>query len=678
MEQVINLIDQLSQKITTLTTKKIPKISFSKKDNEWRRFISQWKPHWEDITWRVKVPNESGESEVHLGFYSAKTSDILNTAIIEVSNEFQSKTDNIIKNENGIRLVWNVNVNDPESIDKVVTAITDIITNFFKHAQKVLFGGKAAITSTAVISKKENTIESVSTTDRESEGIFENLNPIINDEKEEINSTTLLSDFIGYTGKGKYIFDDGNYYDGEWENGHYHGEGYLFFEEGNDYKGSFKKSLFNGFGIRKHLSGDIYSGAFANAFYNGIGELTFADGSLYKGDFVDGKFNGQGIYTFESGAKYSGRWTNDERCGSGTMEYSNGDLYEGDWEFDKKNGHGIMIYNNGDQYKGEWKDGLHHGQGKMTYGEDSLEGADTYEGEWENNLRHGQGKITYNHKALFNFSKYSDYEGEWNDDNHHFGKMTYVNGDVYEGSWSILGPEGNGKMTYDNGDVYEGNWSEGTKHGYGVMNYANKDFYFGYWIKGIRHGNAVSKINGEATMLWENDKPKIEIKWDTCTWDNGNHYEGYCKGNHPHGEGKKTYADGSWRKGEFEEGEFISGKGKIIYKSGDYYEGELKGSQRHGYGEYHFKTGGVLSGNYYEDLRHGRIFYDYDGDGKGYYAEYVYDERKYKEGSVVQLKSGGPKMTVTDVLKKKITCNWLNRGKPYSEEFDEDMLKLIE
>ena len=142
MEQAINLIDQLSQKIATLTTKKIPKISFSKKDNEWRTFISQSKPHWEDISWRIKVPNESGESEVHLGFYSAKTSDLLNSAIIDVTNEFQSKTDNIIKNENGIRLVWNVNVNDPASIDKVVTAINDISTNFLMHAQKVLFEGK--------------------------------------------------------------------------------------------------------------------------------------------------------------------------------------------------------------------------------------------------------------------------------------------------------------------------------------------------------------------------------------------------------------------------------------------------------------------------------------------------------------------------------------------------------
>jgi uncharacterized protein YodC (DUF2158 family) len=233
-------------------------------------------------------------------------------------------------------------------------------------------------------------------------------------------------------------------------------------------------------------------------------------------------------------------------------------------------------------------------------------------------------------------------------------------------------------MTYVNGDVYEGNWSEGKRHGQGTMTYANKDFYTGNWHKGMRHGEALSLINGEAVRQWENDKPKIEIKWDVLNWDSGNSYEGWCKNGRPHGEGKKTYADGSWKKGEFEEGQFISGEGKIIYESGDYYEGELKGLKRHGYGKYYLYNGGVWSGNWHENERHGRMLWDYDGDGLGYAMEYVYGERKYKEGSVVQLKSGGPKMAVTDVSNSTITCNWSNRGKPYSEEFDEDVLNFIE
>ena len=629
------------------------------------------------MTCRVKFPDESGESEIHIGFYSAESTDKLQNVIETIDSQFNTKSDSVDKNENRIRLIWKVNLNDTSTIEKALEAINPIIFDFTSLALQVLFGGKAAITSAAIISKNENTIESATPTET------------MNNDPPENHIET-------------YTWDDGDVYEGYW-----------------------------------------------------------------KGEYPHGK---------------------------GKMTYANGDVYVGEWNDGEKHGIGKMTYANGDFYEGGWQNDFEHGKGKKNYGEDNLEGADTYEGEWENGWRHGQGKITYKHQALFNFRRYSDYEGEWKDDNHHFGKMTYVDGDVYEGSWSLLGHDGNGKMTYVDGDVYEGEWEDGEKHGRGTMTYAcgqkyqgeflngkshgygehtwpngkwkrgtwendefisgkvklifdsgdvyegewengtyhgegiyvwssgkiyegewkggeihgrgkmtyvdgdvyegewengkrhgrgeikyvNKDWYNGDWHNDMRHGKAISIINGEAITLWENDKPKI--KWDTYKWDNGNYYEGYCKGNYPHGEGKKTFADGAWRKGEFEEGVFISGEGKIIYESGDYYEGELKGNQRHGYGEYHFKTGGVWSGNYYEDLMHGRIWYDSDGDGDGlgYYAEYVYDERKYKEGSVVQLKSGGPKMTVTDVLKKKITCNWLNRGKPYSEEFDEDMLKLIE
>ena len=619
MEQAINLLDQLSQKIATLTTKKIPKISFSKNDNEWRTFISQSKPHWEDISWRVKVPNESGESEVHLGFYSAKTSDLLNSAIIDVTNEFQSKTDNIIKNENGIRLVWNVNVNDPASIDKLVTAINDISTNFFMHAQKVLFEGK----------EKTSFEASVVTT-------------------ETVNNTAPKNHIETYT------FDNGDHY-----------EGYR------------KESLPHGYGKMTYADGGVYEGEWSEGLKHGQGKMTCANGVVYEGEWSRGQQHGQGKKTYAKGGVYEGEWLVDNRHGQGKMTYADGDVYEGEWFVDNWHGQGKMTYADGSVYEGDWKDGEKQGIGKMTYGEDNLEGADSYDGEWKIDWRHGLGKMIYK-DTLWNLSDYSVYEGEWNDDSHHFGKMNYVNGDVYEGYWSILGSEGNGKMTYANGDVYDGNWSEGSRHGQGKMTYANKDWYSGDWDKGMRHGEAISLINGEAIMLWENDEPKIEIKWDTYTWDNGNHYEGYWKGKHPHGEGKKTYADGEWREGEFEEGTFISGKGKIIYEGGDYYEGELKGSQRHGRGNYHNSSGGVWWGNWYEDSHHGRQVWDSDGDGFGYAMEYVYGERKYKEGSVVQLKSGGPKMNVTDVSNSTITCNWISYGKNKSFDYDEDVLNLIE
>ena len=70
-------------------------------------------------------------------------------------------------------------------------------------------------------------------------------------------------------------------------------------------------------------------------------------------------------------------------------------------------------------YNGEWKDGKHHGKGKMTYAN-----GDVYDGEWED------GKMTYADGVVYN--------GEWKDGKKHVGKMTYANGDVYDGEWKMI------------------------------------------------------------------------------------------------------------------------------------------------------------------------------------------------------------------------------------------------
>ena len=36
-----------------------------------------------------------------------------------------------------------------------------------------------------------------------------------------------------FEGKGKYIFEDGDYYIGEWKNGSKHGKGIIYYKSGN-------------------------------------------------------------------------------------------------------------------------------------------------------------------------------------------------------------------------------------------------------------------------------------------------------------------------------------------------------------------------------------------------------------------------------------------------------------
>lgn len=50
-------------------------------------------------------------------------------------------------------------------------------------------------------------------------------------------------------------------------------------------------------------------------------------------------------------------------------------------------------------------------------------------------------------------------------------KKKYPNGDYYEGEMKKGVPHGFGKMTYVNGNTYEGAWKDG-KYGFGKMTYA--------------------------------------------------------------------------------------------------------------------------------------------------------------------------------------------------------------
>jgi hypothetical protein len=79
-----------------------------------------------------------------------------------------------------------------------------------------------------------------------------------------------------------------------------------------------------------------------------------------------------------------------------------------------------------------------------------------------------QGKITYANGNI--------YEGGLNDGKPHGqGKLIYVNGDIYEGALNNDKLHGQGKITYANGDIYEGALNNGKLHGQGTLTYVNGD-----------------------------------------------------------------------------------------------------------------------------------------------------------------------------------------------------------
>ena len=143
--------------------------------------------------------------------------------------------------------------------------------------------------------------------------------PVIEIIKNDINKKRNNGKYIN----GKYIWEDGKYYIGEYKN-----------------------NIPNGKGIKYYKNGNI----------------------LYEGEFINGKFEGNGKYIYDDGKYYIGQYKNGLREGKGIIYYKNRKLlFEGKFINDKREGNGKYIWENGEYYIGQYKNGLRNGKGTMYY-----------------------------------------------------------------------------------------------------------------------------------------------------------------------------------------------------------------------------------------------------------------------------------------------------------------------
>ena len=166
--------------------------------------------------------------------------------------------------------------------------------------------------------------------------------------------------------KPKRILDNGNEYEGEWD------------EEGKR----------DGRGVLHWVDGGIYEGYFANDMANGLGRMIHADGDMYDGNWVNDKHQGFGVYSHADGAKYEGQWLDDKQHGPGREYWPNGDNYEGGFMEGKKHGEGVQIWVNGNKYEGQYWLNEIQGHGKYTWADGK-----SYEGQWKNNKMDGEGVL---------------------------------------------------------------------------------------------------------------------------------------------------------------------------------------------------------------------------------------------------------------------------------------------
>ncbi|MCL2378337.1 MAG: TIR domain-containing protein [Defluviitaleaceae bacterium] len=194
------------------------------------------------------------------------------------------------------------------------------------------------------------------------------MQPESNTATDEAEHTLTAAETVGFTGKGKHVLANGNWYDGDWVNGVRTGRG-------------------------KHTSavtGRVYVGDFLNNRAQGKGILKYPNGAVYEGDFINNRQHGKGIITYPNGKVYEGDFLNNRAQGKGILKYSNGTVYEGDFIDNKMHGKGIITYPNGNVYEGDFIDNKRHGKGRLTWPSGTF-----HEGEYQDDKQHGKGVITY-------------------------------------------------------------------------------------------------------------------------------------------------------------------------------------------------------------------------------------------------------------------------------------------
>jgi len=207
-----------------------------------------------------------------------------------------------------------------------------------------------------------------------------------------------------------------------------------------------------------HLKAVIYAGQI-DIYVNNVKYISASDATYTRGGYFGPRTRlssatfASMTHNIEMGnlePSYNGEEPDYEKFT--TINYKDGTVYEGLVNSNKQpHGIGAMYYTNGDRYTGEWRSGEKDGYGTYEY-----DNGDRYEGQYDSvGRKYGQG--TYYYKGG------NKYIGEWRVPDYRHGQGIYIwaNGTKYVGEFDFSKIQGYGKMTYSNGQVYEGQFADG-------------------------------------------------------------------------------------------------------------------------------------------------------------------------------------------------------------------------
>ena len=163
-------------------------------------------------------------------------------------------------------------------------------------------------------------------------------------------------------GRSMLIFKNGDFYEGDLDDGKKNGMGIFKNEKGDEFKGEFKWDKKEGKGEVKFKDGERYVGMFEGDEYCGNGEYYFGGGEVYKGIFVNGLPSGEGELLLKNGESFKGTFIDGKLNGKGIhSKKGEGIIYEGNYKDGERHGLGIRKCKDG-KLENEYYNGICMGQ----------------------------------------------------------------------------------------------------------------------------------------------------------------------------------------------------------------------------------------------------------------------------------------------------------------------------
>ena len=123
-------------------------------------------------------------------------------------------------------------------------------------------------------------------------------------------------------GRGKFYYQEGSFYDGEWKDNKMHGNGQLYYANGKlAYEGEWYMDEFHGFGKVFNDNCVVEEGMFNNRNFNQLDEQW----QHYEGSLVSDSKEGFGKIVLGNGEQYEGYFSSDRLNGEGKFTRKDGD-----------------------------------------------------------------------------------------------------------------------------------------------------------------------------------------------------------------------------------------------------------------------------------------------------------------------------------------------------------------